>query len=133
MSGRELVVTRHAVAAYSRRRNDARSLRLLAAVNWNPDIVRRSYGAETADRLIIFYNELEREIAECVQYALDNGLTERRKPPGFVLYRRKRDALPDGQRFVRCEEDSPYGFIVQRDPGGKDVVLTTISRVGVRK
>jgi hypothetical protein len=133
MSARELLVTRHAVASYSRRRNDHRSLRLLAAVNWNPDVIRKAYGTEMADNLITFYNELESEISECVRFGLENGLAERKKPPGFVLYRRKNDSLPDGQRFVRCDEESSFGFIVQRDPAGPDVVLTTITRVGVRR
>ena len=93
----------------------------------------KRYGKEEADRLLDFYYELEREIAACVGYALANGLALTHKPEGFVLYRRKKDRLPDGQRFVRCEEDSAYGFIVKRDPAGKDVVLTTISRVGVRR
>lgn len=133
MTGRTLTVTRHAVTTYSRRLNDPRSLDLLEAYDWAPDKVRRVYGPERAEQLIIFYNELERDIRDCVLYGLENGLATRNKPPGFVLYRRKRDDLPDGQRFVRCEEDSSYGFIVQRDPGGEDVVLTTLSRVGVRK
>ena len=133
MNGRELIVTRHAVAAYSRRRNDERSLRLLAACDWNPDIVRKTYGQEEADQLLALYYELEQEIAECVTYALENGLALTRKPPGFVLYKRKKDSLPEGQRFVRCDEDSAYGFIVKREAGGQDIVLTTLSRVGVRK
>lgn len=133
MSTREILVTRHAVASYSRRRSDdAQSLRLLANADWNPDVVRKTYGTEKVDRLLEIYYELEREIAACVGYALDNGLALTTKPDGFVLYKRKRDRLPDGQRFVRCEEDSAYGFIVKRDPNGKDVVLTTLSRVGVR-
>ncbi len=133
MSQREILVTRHAVASYSRRRNDERSLRLLANADWNPDIVRKTYGVEEAARLLDFYYELEREIASCVGYALENGLALNYKPAGFVLYKRKNDSLPEGQRFVRCDDDSAYGFIVKRDPGGKDVVLTTLSRVGVRK
>lgn len=133
MNGRELIVTRHAVASYSRRRNDDRSLRLLAQADWNPDIVRKTYGPEDAEWLLKIYYELEREIAACVGYALENGMALTHKPKGFVLYGRKSNALPDGQRFVRCEEDSSYGFIVKRDPAGKDVVLTTLSRVGVRK
>lgn len=133
VSQREILVTRHAVETYSRRRNDERSLRLLAQVDWDPEKIRRRYGAEEANRLLDFYYELEREIAACVGYALENGLALTRKPAGFVLYKRKNDSLPEGQRFVRCDEDSAYGFIVQRDPTGQDVVLTTITRVGVRK
>lgn len=133
MTVRELVVTRHAVASYSRRRNDHRSLRLLANADWNPDRVRKMYGPEEVDQLLAFYFELEQEIATCVSYALENGLALSRKPAGFVLYKRKSDALPDGQKFVRCDEDSAYGFIVKRDPAGQDIVLTTLSRVGVRK
>lgn len=132
MSAREITVTRHAVEAYSRRRNDERSLRLLANADWNPDIVRKQYGSVQAQTLLDFYFELEQEIAACVGYGLENGLALNHKPQGFVLYKRKSAALPPGQRFVRCEEDAPYGFIVQRDRG-KDVVLTTLSRVGVRK
>ena len=132
VTGRTLTVTRHAVAAYSRRLNDPRSLDLLESYDWDPDKVRRVYGPERADQLITFYNELERDIRECVQYGIKNGLATRHKPPGFVLYRRKRDELPDGQRFVRCDEQSPYGFIVQREDG-EDVVMTTLSRAGVRK
>lgn len=132
VTGRTLTVTRHAVATYSRRLNDPRSLELLEYHDWDPDKVRRKYGHEQADQLITFYNELEHDIRECVQYGLENGLATRSKPPGFVLYRRKRDELPDGQRFVRCEKDAPYGFIVQREDG-EDVVMTTLSRVGVRK
>jgi len=133
VTGRELIVTRHAVETYSRRRNDERSLQLLAAVDWDPDVVRKTYGSEETARLLDFYYELEREIAACVSYALEKGLALTHKPEGFVLYRRKKDKLPEGQRFVRCEDDAAYGFIVKRDPAGKDVVLTTISRVGVRR
>jgi len=133
MSSRELVITRHAIAMYSRRRNDPRSLRLLDEADWIPEHVRRMYGAEEVKKLLDFYFDLEREIRACVSYALENGLALDHKPPGFVLYKRKNNSLPDGQRFVRCDDGSAYGFIVKRDPGGKDVVLTTISRVGVRK
>jgi hypothetical protein len=132
-NGRELIITRHAVASYSRRLNDERSLRLLANADWNPDVVRKTYGREEVDRLLDFYFQLEREIATCVGYGLEHGLAATHKPQGFVLYGRKSNALPDGQRFVRCEEDSAFGFIVQRDPSGKDVVMTTISRAGVRR
>lgn len=130
---REVIVTRHAVETYSRRRLDERSLRLFVDAGWNPDLIRRRYGNEDAKRLIDFYYELEREIAACVGHALENGLALDYKPQGFVLYRRKKDKLPAGQRFVRCDDDSAYGFIVKRDPAGQDVVLTTITRVGVRR
>lgn len=133
VSGRTLRVTRHAVATYSRRIKDPRSVDLLESYDWDPDKVRRIYGPERANQLITFYNELERDIRDCVLYGLENGLATKNKPAGFVLYRRKRDALPDGQRFVRCEKDAPYGFVVQREPNGEDVVMTTLSRVGVRK
>lgn len=132
VSEREIIVTRHAVEAYSRRRNDSRSLELLAAADWNPDIVRQRYGLDQVDHLLALYYELEREIAACVGYALKNGLALTHKPPGFILYRHK-DKLPNGQRFVRCDEDSDYGFIVKRDPAGQDIVLTTQTRVGVRR
>ena len=133
MNGRELIITRHAVESYSRRRKDKRSLRLLAQADWNPDIVRKIFGPDETEWLLKVYYDLEREIAACVGYALENGLALNHKPKGFVLYKRKSDALPDGQRFVRCEEDASYGFIIKRDPNGQDVVLTTLTRAGARK
>lgn len=132
VSTRKLIVSRHAVAAYSRRCTDQSKLRLLTDVGWNLDDVKRVYGKEEAQRLINLYNELEEEIAQCVSYAFENGLSLDHKPKGFVLYRMK-NTLPSGQRFVRCDEYAAYGFIVKRELDGNDVVLTTLSRVGVGK
>ena len=133
VSSRKLTVSRHAVAAYSRRCTDQKALRLLTDVGWSLDDVQRVYGHEEAQQLINVYNELEREIVECVTYALENGLTLNHKPKGFRLYRSKNTNLPSGQRFVRCDESSSFGFIVKRDPSGEDVVMTTLSRAGVWK
>lgn len=133
MTERRLIVTRHAVAAYSRRRNDHRSLKALADVDWRLNILkRRGYGTEDLKRLIRFYEELVLEIKECVSDALSRGLETPYKPHGFVLYRRKKNTLPEGQVFVRCDEDSNYGFIVKRGEE-EDVVVTTLTKAGVRR
>lgn len=134
MTGRRLIITRHAVAAYSRRRNDTRSLRELANSGWNLDELKRAgYDQEELKHLTDLYGELENEIRQCVSYALANGLALNHKPEGFVLYHRKKNRLPARQRFVRCAEDSNYGFVVKRDPDGDDVVVTTLTKVGVRR
>lgn len=131
---RRLIVSRHAVAAYGRRRNDPRSLAILAGVEWSLDKLRREgFPQEELERLLDFYRELEDEIRECVMSALAEHRMLDYKPPGFVLYRRKKTALPPGQRFVRCDEDSNYGFILKRTSDGDDVVVTTLTKVGVRR
>lgn len=102
---RPIIVTSHAVQAYQRRLNDKRS-----------------------------YPVLEREIRECVELALKKGMVYSRRPEGFLLYGRKKDAriLPPGQSFVRCDKQSNFGFILKHTDDEGDIVLTTITRVGVR-
>jgi hypothetical protein len=103
MTERPIIVTAHAIEAYSRRTRDERHWRVL-----------------------------EEEIRECVARGIEAGLIFNHRPPGFVLYRRKNTNLPPGQRFVQCDTDSNYGFILKRDPEEGDVVVTTLTRVGVR-
>lgn len=133
MSQRPLIITRHAVATYARRQNDRR-IALLSDVGWNLDDVKRVYGEEEALQIVSYYSELEQDIRDCVEAALRDGQALNYKPPGFVLYRRKNAGLPKGQRFVRCDEDSSYGFVVKREPGeGPDIVITTLTKAGVRR
>lgn len=104
MAERPIIVTAHAIEAYARRRVDNRPWRVL-----------------------------EDEIRECVTVGLRAGLVFNHRPPGFVLYRRKNTNLPPGQRFVICDKESNYGFILKRDPLEVDVVVTTLTRAGVRR
>jgi hypothetical protein len=73
------------------------------------------------------------KIEEWVRCGLEAGNVLNYKPEGFVLFGSHRDALPPGQRFVWCGEEPRFGFVIKRDPAGPDVVLTTITRVGVRR
>lgn len=104
MSDRQLIVTNHAIQAYRRRLRDTRKDHVL-----------------------------EEEIRDCVGAALEAGLVYDRRPPGFVLYRRKSDKLPPGQRFVQCDRDSNYGFILKRTKEEGDIVVTTLTKAGVRR
>lgn len=104
MAERPIIVTAHAIEAYSRRRQDNRP-----------------------------WNVLEEEIRECVATGIRAGLIFNHRPTGFVLYRRKNTNLPPGQRFVQCDKESNYGFILKRDPLEGDVVVTTLTRAGVRR
>lgn len=101
---RPIIVTAHAIEAYSRRRQDKRPWRVL-----------------------------EEEIRECVAAGIEAGLVFNHRPKGFVLYRRKNANLPPGQRFVQCDSDSNYGFILKRHPDEGDIVVTTLTRAGVRR
>ena len=101
---RPIVVTAHAIEAFSRRRQDSRS-----------------------------WSILEEEIRACVEEGLRAGFVFNHRPTGFVLYRRKNTNLPPGQRFVQCDPDSDYGFILKRTEEEGDVVVTTLTRAGVRR
>jgi hypothetical protein len=100
---RPIIVTAHAVDMYRRRLNDRRPYRIVAD-----------------------------EIKECVEEALRTGLIFDQRPPGFALYRSK-GAMPPGQRFVQCDTDSRFGFILKRTPDEGDIVVTTLTKAGVRK
>ena len=104
MNDRPLIVTNHAIQAYRRRMRDERKDHVL-----------------------------EQEIRECVAAALEAGLVYDRRPPGFVLYRRKSDKLPPRQRFVQCDRDSNFGFIIKRTKEEGDIVMTTLTKAGVRR
>lgn len=99
-----IVVTNHAVHQYRRRRMDKRPFDVLAE-----------------------------EIRECVTAGLDAGLIFNHRPKGFVLYRRKNTNLPPDQRFVLCDREADYGFILKRNPEEGDIVMTTLTRAGVRR
>lgn len=77
------------------------------------------------------FRVVEQEVHDCVEAAFAAGRVFNHKPEGFILYGAKNKNLPAGQRFVQCSDD--YGFIVKREPGGDDIVITMLSRVGVRK
>lgn len=104
MTDRPITVTKHAVEMFARRKNDRRPYRLI-----------------------------EQEIRECVSIALERGNIYERRPEGFLLYGRKKGAMPPGQRFVRCDEESNYGFVIKRTTDEGDIVLTTLTRAGVNK
>ena len=102
---RPIIVTNHAVDAYRRRRNDQRTTKAIRI-----------------------------EIQECVKAALESGRVLAERPPGFTLYgRKKKTTLPPGQRFVQCDEDSDFGFILKRTVDDGDIVVTTITRAGVQR
>ena len=103
MSDRPIIVTKHAIEVYRRRMNDNRP-----------------------------YPVVMKEIERCVAAGLEAGLVFRRRPPGFVLYRRKTAEMPPGQRFVQCHSDADYGFILKRKTDEGDVVVTMVTRAGVR-
>jgi len=77
------------------------------------------------------FHLVEREIHDCVEKAIAERRILNHKPEGFVLYGTKNKNLPAGQRFVQCHDD--YGFIIKREPSGDDIVLTMLTRVGVRQ
>lgn len=77
------------------------------------------------------FHVLEREISNCIKRALKAGRELDHKPEGFVLYGRKSNRLPAGQRFVQCTDD--YGFILKPIEGDTHVVVTMITRAGVRR
>jgi hypothetical protein len=77
------------------------------------------------------FRVVEKEIHDCVEKAFQEGHVFGHKPEGFVLYGARSNKLPPGQRFVQCDDD--YGFIVKREPSGDDIVMTMLTRVGVRK
>lgn len=130
---RALTITCHAVGRYSRRRNLTPALQALEDVDWKLNKLKRvGYTTEDLKHLIDLYNELDAEIRQCVSYALAERMTLKRKPEGFVLYGQKPEPLPPGHRFVRCSEDSNYGFIVKREEE-HDIVVTTLTRAGVRR
>lgn len=113
---RKVVVTDHAVFAYIAR-------------NGTP--LAGSKRSELSDRDLNLFRRMRFEIHECVRQAIAEGRILNHKPDGFVLYRQKRRQLPDGQRFVYCDEST--GFIVKRLPGGEDIVVTTLTKVGVAR
>lgn len=104
MSDRPITVTKHAVEMFARRRNDRRP----AAV-------------------------IEEEIRDCVSIALERGQIYTYRPRDFMLYGRKNLEMPPGQRFVRCDEESGYGFVVKRTTDEGDIVMTTLIRTGVSR
>ena len=102
-SAREIMVSHHVVLAY-----------------------RRRMGGDNRPFLVV-----HDEIAECVAEGIREGRMFDHKPKGFILYGRKGTALDPRHRFVQCDES--YGFIIDRNPNGNDVVVTMLSRAGVRK
>lgn len=130
---RKLTIVPHAVGRYSRRRNLTPDLQALEDVDWRLNrLKQRGYTTEDLQHLIKVYNDLADEIRQCVRYALAEGKVLKRKPEGFVLYGQKNGSLPQGHRFVRCSDDSNYGFIIKRIEE-EDVVITTLTRAGVRR
>lgn len=129
----EVFVSKHAVAAYARRRRDSRDVRLLEDHDWViNDLWTSDHPHEVVSQTVRFYRTMEQEIRDCVAEALAEGKALRRKPQGFVLYKRRHKELPPGQKFVQCDDESNYGFIVKTIPEG-EIVVTTITRAGVRK
>lgn len=102
-SGREIMVSQHVVNRYRERRGGDR--RPFATV----------------------HDEIVGQIRE----GMKNGRVFNHKPEGFVLYGRRSDRLPSSQRFVLC--DARYGFVIERKPDGRDIVMTMLTRVGVRR
>ena len=104
MSERPITVTRHAMETYR--------MRLLRGRN------RR---------------DLEEEIRQCVETGLREGIVFKRRPPGFTLIGQysKRELEPQ-HRFVQCDRESRFGFIVKRTPDEGDIVVTTLTRAGGR-
>lgn len=101
---RKITVTKHAVETYARRKNDRRPAKVIAA-----------------------------EIRECVAIAIERGNIYDQRPDGYLLYGRKRRDMPAGQRFVRCDEESNYGFVIKRTTDEGDIVITTLTKAGVNK
>lgn len=78
------------------------------------------------DNIADAYDAVQSGVAE----ALRAGRVADEKVDGFVLYGRKPTRLADGYRFC-WNEDRSYGWVIRRDEG-RDLVITTISRAGVR-
>jgi hypothetical protein len=121
------------VAALAQRRYARRDLWDFELAGWNPSKLARALGDKRAGELMLLYNELRQEIVEAVRCGLEQGNILDHKPDGFVLFGRKKNDLPKGQRFVWCGENPQVGFVLKREPGAPDVVMTTLSRVGVRR
>lgn len=101
--GRKLVVVQHAVDRLRQRNCDDRS-----------------------------DEELRDEIVREVRAAIGSSRIANHKIDGFLLYREKRKPFQhDRDRFV-WTEDSSVAWIVRRLDGA-DIVLTTLSRAGVRR
>lgn len=102
MKKRPIIVTTHAIEAFARRLRDERD-----------------------------HFEIAAEIRECVAMALESGHVYDHRPKGFVLYGRKNNAMPPGQRFVQCDQDSNIGFIIKRTRDEGDIVVTTLTKAGI--
>lgn len=98
-SERTIVVSRHAVLRMRDRLRDTTSL---------PDPTKR--------------------IEELVRCGIESGQIHERKPDDFLFYGEPSKPLPPRQRFVWCPDEPRLGFIIERDPGGLDTVLTTLTR-----
>lgn len=118
---RPIIVTRHAIEEYVRRLQDPR-LQVLEEHRWSLD----KRPVQT------IFQQVDGEIRDCVKAALQGGIVLDHRPPGFLLYKSKNKALPRGQRFIQCDSESRYGFIIKRVEEG-DIVVTTLTRVGVHR
>lgn len=122
MTDRPIIVTRHAIETYGRRRNDGR-LRTLEDNLWDLAI----------EEVKEAYFGLEQEIRDCVRMGVRSGLIFNHRPKGFLLYGRRNTNLPPGQRFVICDKKSNYGFIIKRTVDEGDIVVTSLTKAGVSK
>lgn len=78
------------------------------------------------------WEQIRKRIADEVRVAIAEGRVENHKTDGFVLYAEKRKQLPPKQRFV-CSEDGRHAWIIVREDHGDDVVVTSLTRAGVRR
>lgn len=122
MSDRPLIVTRHAIEGYARRLQDPR-LQVLENHQWS--LERRE--------VLEIFQQIDAEIRECVRAALKDGIVLDHRPSGFLLYGSKNKAMPTGQRFVQCDPESRYAFVLKRTKEEGDIVVTTLTRVGVHR
>lgn len=74
---------------------------------------------------------VRRRISEEVRAAVAAGRVRNHKIDGFLLYHEKRKQLPPGKQFV-YSADEQHAWIVVRQ-GDADVVVTSLSRPGVRR
>lgn len=99
---REILVTEHALIQYQQRK-----------------------------RNFIPYSVLEAEIRKSILDAFADGRVKDHRPKTFMLYGRRSNQLPAGQRFA-LNEDGTIGWIIQRE-SGRDVVMTTLTKTGVNR
>lgn len=121
-----VICTDHAIYQYSARLNDHRDLHKAIKALGEDEISR----SDLTEEEIRYFRQLRGEILACVRRGLAEGRVFDHKPQGFVMYHKK-NRLPERQRFVQCSDD--HGFVLKQLTTGEELIVTCLSRVGVRR